>query len=36
MITPAKAPAELDALRLDDKVRHRFLEANAQRVFGLG
>ena len=36
MITPAKALAGLDALRLDDKVRHRFLEANAQRVFGLG
>ena len=36
MITPAKALTGLDALRLDDKVRHRFLEANAQRVFGLG
>ena len=36
MITPAKALAGLDALALDDKVQHRFLEANAQRVFGLG
>ena len=36
MITPAKALAGLDALRLDDKVRHRFLKANAQWVFGLG
>jgi predicted TIM-barrel fold metal-dependent hydrolase len=34
MITAVKALAELDALRLDDKVRHRFLKANAQREFG--
>ena len=36
MITPAKALTGLDALGLDDKVRHLFLETNARRVFGLG
>ena len=36
MITPAKALAGLDALGLDDEVRHLFLETNARRVFGLG
>ena len=34
MITPAKALAGLDALRLEDTVRQRFLEGNAKRVFG--
>ena len=35
MITPAKALAGLDALRLEDTVRQRFLEGNAKSVFGL-
>ncbi|HEY8778132.1 MAG TPA: amidohydrolase family protein [Gaiellaceae bacterium] len=35
MITPQKALEDLDALRLDDEARDRFLEGNARRVFGL-
>jgi predicted TIM-barrel fold metal-dependent hydrolase len=36
MIAPSQALEGLDALGLDDEVRHLFLADNARRVFGLG
>jgi predicted TIM-barrel fold metal-dependent hydrolase len=35
MIAPQRALEHLDALRLDDEARERFLHGNAERVFGL-